>query len=70
MDATAGQQESVESITRQLATGLHELANAAGRLEQLVVDGAEIDEDQHLALDQAHSNATALLRTLDRIGLG
>ena len=71
-DATddAAHGEDVAAITDRLSRGLHGLANDAGRLEQLVADGATLDDDTHLALDQAHSNAAALLATLDRMGLG
>lgn len=68
--ATDNAATDVAAITQRLSEGLHELAIAAGQLESAITDGAEVDHDQRIALDQAHSNATAITDTLDRLGRG
>lgn len=64
---------TLERLCADLADGLHDLAIEAGQLEQLVLDAGGADQlegETRLQLDQAHSNATAIVSTLDRAGFG
>ena len=65
--------EDLGALADDLARGLHRLANEAARVETLVgADGGvdHVDGDVRLALDQAHSNAAAIVATLGRAGFG
>lgn len=68
----ATDEPNVAALTQQLSEGLHELAIAAGRLEVAVADDRDgaLDHDLRIALDQAHSNATAITDALERLGRG
>lgn len=60
-------------LVDEIATGLHRLAIAAARVRTHVADGGgadTVDGDVRLALDQAHSNAAAIVATLGRAGFG
>lgn len=70
MSPDASTPAELDTLVARLSDGLHELANVAGLLEEQLADRRLLDDDRRLALDQAHSNASALLATLDRLGLG
>lgn len=63
---------SITEAAQTLSKGLYDLAIRAGELEVQIVGHStdELDHDTHLALDQAHSNASAIAATLARLGLG
>lgn len=63
---------AVGELAERLSNGLYELADIAGRIAEVVRSEGEhvLDNDARLALDQSRSNAQAIARMLDRLGLG
>lgn len=60
-----------DELAEALADGLYDLASRAGDLERLLSEeGGAVSDDEHLRLDQAHSNASAIVASLERLGFG
>lgn len=62
---------SLDAVARELADAVHGAAVIAGRLDEIArTTSDDVDPDTRLRLDQAHSNASAVVSLLTELGYG